>query len=246
MNLLEYYLFRQNQMFTALFFKTFWSPVCLYLGYRLWDLTLYRSYTTVLWCCAPWSFFFSKPFSSDTFLSLSMQFRFPFRPQLREAKPHDPETQPPDPAQPFGSARTRGRSTWSNARSAWSGTSSGQSDGDWPSCTSSLPVCTSWEPAESSQPALWPPSTALPPRRQVQLCWGVWTEQEHCVLMSLSVFYIWVRQRQTSNPLDCNYLLCSVLSSSHRVYSKKKKMSSKETWTFFCPSQTQADFYFVA
>lgn len=122
----------------------------------------------------PLSRSFSKSLYSGNYLS-PPHHRFPIWSRLREAEPHDTETQPPDPAQPCRSARTRGEPTWPNshsdgssARPTWPDTSSDMSASDRPSCTSSLPTCTTWSSAEPSQPTFWPPPTALPTRRQVK------------------------------------------------------------------------------
>ena len=115
---------------------------------------------------------------------LSVPRRFPFWPRLREAEPHDPEAQPSDPAQPRSPAEPRKHPAQPNGSSAGpDGHSAGSStcpvrpdtNSDWsssagPSCTRSLPARTSWIPAEPGQPALRPPPTALPPRRQVRGC----------------------------------------------------------------------------
>lgn len=116
------------------------------------------------------------------FVSPSFHHRCPFWAQLREAKSHDPETKPTDPAQPCSPAKPRRHPAQPNSSSAGPDCHSGRSsstparpdtssdmpNSDWPACTSSLPACTSWNPAEPSHPALWSPSSALPPWRQVR------------------------------------------------------------------------------
>lgn len=119
-----------------------------------------------------------SPLSVTRSTCASVHHRLPFWTQLREAEPHDPETQPPaQPCSPIKPrrhpARPNGSSPGSDGYSdstcpARPDTSSDQPSSDWPSCTSSLPACTSWDPAEPGHPALWPPDTALPPRRQVR------------------------------------------------------------------------------
>lgn len=106
---------------------------------------------------------------------LSVSCRFPVWPQLREAEPHDPETEPSDSAQPCSPARTSGCPPWpdlhsdgSNTRSAWPDNSSDGPKCGRSSCTSRFPTCTRWNAAESRHPVLWPPASALPPWRKVR------------------------------------------------------------------------------
>lgn len=108
----------------------------------------------------------------DTFHML-FHHRLPFWTQLREAEPHDTETQPP--TQPCSPVKPRRHPAQPNSSSsepnghsdstcpARPDTSSDKPNSDWPSCTSSLPACTSWNPAKPGHPTLRTPYTALSP-----------------------------------------------------------------------------------
>ncbi|KAA8590246.1 hypothetical protein FQN60_014180 [Etheostoma spectabile] len=79
---------------------------------------------------------------------------------------HSPQTQPSPVAQPGQGGTQPGQTaTQTGQIPAQPGQTPPQTSQTvtGPLATSSLPACTSWNPAEPSHPALWPPSTDLPP-----------------------------------------------------------------------------------